>query len=121
MNKTERISILCSVIFWILCTNFWVGNGTGIYYVGISQVVLVSSWIIHNKAKSKIDLFITRCFLFLAFNNFIDEIFFNPTKFELYEYIAVGGYFIYNYLSIYKKTWLIKAVGFVKASPKKDE
>ena len=104
MKRWSTLLLTASIVVWITCNNLWVYTSTPIYYFGIAQLIFISSLIIHvQPSKSKYQLFISRAFLFLAANNLLDEMFFNPQAFELNEYLTCASYVIYSLWTTYRK------------------
>lgn len=93
----NRVNILfiISILFWVVSYNIWQYTAPNIYYIGNAQMIMVCSWMIHQKTNS-VHHVISRLFLFLAFNNLIDEIFFDPTAVEWNEFVIFALYLIYS-------------------------
>lgn len=89
MGKNKHsIILLISIVVWVVSYNIWQFTLPNVYYVGTAQLIAVASWIIHTKTEG-IHHLISRVFLFLAFNNLLDELFFDPTKFEWNEFLML--------------------------------
>ena len=95
------ISML-STLMWVLCFSLWHFLGSDLYYIGQAQVILVLLIYVHKQANTRPQRFVSRLFVFIGFNNFLDEIFFDPSKFELNEYVIFGVFLIYS-IWTYKK------------------
>lgn len=103
MNIFQKILLSASIIVWIICNSTWIYFDESVYYIGIAQMIFVASFVIHSQVNSRIDKFITRFFLFLAFNNIVDELFFDPTAFSINEYLTVLLFIIYNLFRQWKR------------------
>jgi len=93
-SKHYRI-LMFGLITWILCNNLWLFFGAKTYYIGTALIILCSAYILNDIttiAKRKI---ITLFFLFASFNNLVDELFLDPTKFQLNEYLTAILYLTY--------------------------
>lgn len=81
------ISLFC----WVLCYNLWQFYGYNLYYIGNAIIIASSSFIIFsiNKKESKEKRIISLIFFILAMNNLVDEVLFDPCKFDINEYITI--------------------------------
>ena len=92
MKPKHLIWLLCGVVVWLLCHNLWIVYGASTYYFGTAFIIAVSSYILYDIRAH----FLTRFFLFLSINNLADELFFDPTEFSPFEYLAFFAFFAYN-------------------------
>jgi hypothetical protein len=103
VDKWKVSLLIGSLITWIACSNLWPYTDLPIYYFGIAQIIFVSSLIIYNQphqlSKQK---FISRIFLFIAANNLIDELIFDPQAFEWNEYLSFLAFLVYSSWKTYK-------------------
>lgn len=97
MTNINLFILIFGIIFWIFCHTTWVIFGYGMYYIGTATIIFISSHLIHSVQKrNTYSRIITRLFLFLSFNNLLDEIFFDPKVFDINEYIIFIFYLIYT-------------------------
>ena len=94
MNRDSWI-LSISLCIWLITYNIWQFTVPNVYYVGTAQMILVASWLIH-KTTNGIHHVVSRMFLFLAFNNLVDELFFDPTSVEWNEFTMVFFYLLYS-------------------------
>jgi len=95
---------LASFFVWVVSYNAWQLLGVNIYYVGQASIILGCAWLIFKQNKhsdNKISVVITEIFLLFSINNMADELFFDPTRVSINEFIFVFGY---TALKLYK-TW----------------
>ncbi len=93
--KLKSCILTFSILFWVIAYNVWQYTTPDIYYIGTAQLVLVCSWLIHVSATG-IHKVVSRVFLFLALNNLLDELFFDPTKFDINEFVMFALFFIHT-------------------------
>jgi len=93
--RNWNILLLTSLVLWVVSYNIWQFTDDSVYFIGTAQLVMVCSFIIHKRTAG-INHIISRVFLFLSFNNLIDEIFFDPTRLELNEFTMFALFLIYS-------------------------
>lgn len=84
-NKIVKALSITSLSMIVVSYSVWSYIDPKIWYISIAFGLLVFTYVLN--------LFYTGCFFFrimfeLAFNNLLDEMFFNPTKVEINEYIT---------------------------------
>jgi hypothetical protein len=105
MSTNNSFILAIGLIIWVFCHTAWVFLGYDTYYIGTAFIIFISSYIINNITKNKCyHKFITRLFLFLAFNNLVDEIFFDPKVFDWNEYLVFILYIIYSGIRCWSTT-----------------
>ncbi len=90
MSKTfEKIFLIASFASILIAFNAHPILGDWIYYKGISFGMMLSFWLIYSLTKQRKEVvFWSKTIAFLATNNFIDELFFNPTAFQVNDYLV---------------------------------
>jgi len=96
MVVNNIIFLIVGLLVWIFCHTAWMFTSYNTYYIGTAFIIFVSSYVINNITENKsYHKLITRLFLFFAFNNLLDEIFFDPKVFDWNEYLICLSYLIY--------------------------
>lgn len=97
-DKIMKIVFVLSTIILIMTYQFWSfikeHYHVKIYYIGVAislfgYVLTITMLAIKNNYSKKF-VILSEYVLILAMNNLLDELFFDPTKFQLNEYISVG-------------------------------
>lgn len=98
MNK---VIIATTLVISILTYSFWSffkeAYGVKIFYSGNALTLLMMSWVISRLDRG----FFSSLLLVCCINNLIDELFFDPTKLQINEYI---GFIITTIILVYKWT-----------------
>lgn len=84
-NKIAKILSIVSLSMIVMSYSLWHYISPQIWYISIAFGLLMFTYVLN--------LFYSGCFFFrimfeLALNNLVDELFFNPTKVEINEYIT---------------------------------
>lgn len=82
MIESRKLILWAAFIVALLTYSFWSLIGNGAFYIGNSLfILLLCTFLFKKYGKSVI------CFLLLAvsLNNFLDELFFNPTEIQFNE------------------------------------
>lgn len=96
MKDKDFALFIVGVVTWVITYNIWVLVGESTYYIGTAFMIAVCSYLINNVTKVGWQKIVSRFFLFISVNNLIDELLFDPTAFELNEYLTCIIYFIYT-------------------------
>lgn len=93
-NK-ELILFSCGLLGWVFGQLCWVYLGGQAYYISIAILIFILIYIIHLNTDSW-RKHITRLAMFISFNNLVDEVLFDPTKFDWNEILIVLLYTLFN-------------------------
>jgi lipoprotein signal peptidase len=94
-TKSEVILFISAIMFSMIGQLSWEIMGREVYYLSIASLTLSLILIIHKNTKGWLK-YITSIALFIAINNLIDEIFFDPTKFSWNEIFTIIVYIIHT-------------------------
>ncbi len=91
MKIESKIIFIATFIISILVYQLWKPLlnccDIKIFYPGIALMILGYSIIIYSECKGKFKM-ICEAFMWLAVNNFLDELIFDPTHLQKHEYVA---------------------------------
>lgn len=97
--KTNDYILLSGMSCWILCNTAWIWFGEPLYYYGVAFMIASTSVVIYRLNRNLLSTF----FVFFAFNNLVDELFFDPTKIEINEYLFCLFYLVLITWRFYRK------------------
>jgi len=94
LAKSSELLAAAAGIVWLLTYQlWWIIECPRIYEIGTALTILFLILAIHISAIKPFSIF-SLAFVVIAFSNLADEIFFDPTSFDINEYIAAAIIFV---------------------------
>lgn len=91
-----KLALFISGVFWVICWTLWHICGADLWYIGNAQFIFACVAYIHYNTQEIKKRFVSRVFLFIAFNSLFDELFGDPQKIGYVEYAVSITYILYQ-------------------------
>ena len=89
--------VFISGLIWVACWVLWILFQADLWFIGNAQFIFVLVCYIHKTVETERQRFISRTFVFIALNALIDELFGDPTKIGITEYLIATAYAVYQF------------------------